>query len=192
MSLIMFVETNAGLVLAGDSRLSRKLDANWHRDDVEKVFDCKNKVGIAYHGEADINGEPMEKIIKDFITTVSENDTVEKILEHMQEHIKSKGTPETKFYIFGYENSEKRIYKFDISDNTVNDMSNCIHGTGGNDDFAWAALHGKFDIHRTNEEAISLINQLFQTTMETVDTVGGAIDILFISNNDGIKWIQHK
>ncbi len=192
MSLIMFVETNAGLVLAGDSRLSRKLDANWHRDDVEKVFECKNKVGIAYHGEADINGEPMEKIIKDFIATVSENDTVEKILEHMQEYIKSKGMPKTKFYIFGYEKNKKKIYKFDISDSTVNDMSDNIHGTGGDDTFAWNALRGKSDIHRTNEEAVSLINQLFQTTMEKVDTVGGAIDILLISNNDGIKWIKHK
>ena len=192
MSLIIFMETNAGLVLAGDSRLSRKVDPNWHRDDAEKIFDCKNKVGIAYHGEADVNGEPMDKIIKDFIVTVSDNDTIEKILEHMQEHIKAKGTPETKFYIFGYENSEKRIYQFNVSDNAVNDMSDGIHGTGGKDDFAWPVLRGKFDIHKTNEEAISLINQLFQETMENVDTVGGAIDILFISHSGGIEWIQHK
>ena len=188
----MFMETNTGLVLAGDSRLSRKVDPNWHRDDAEKVFDCKNKAGIAYHGEADINGEPMDKIIKDFIATVRENDTIEKILEHMQEHIKSKGMPETKFYIFGYENFEKKIYQFNVSDNTVNNMSDSIHGTGGNDDFAWSVLHGKFDIHKTNEEAIALINQLFQTTTENIDPVGGAIDILFISKNNGIKLVQHK
>lgn len=192
MSLIIFLETNTGLILAGDSRLSKKADPDWHRDDAEKIFDCKNKVGIAYHGDADINGEPMDKIIKDFIVTVSENDTFEKILEHMQEHIKSKGTPETKFYVLGYENFEKRIYQFTVSDNMVNDMSNSIHGTGGNDEFAWPVLHGKFDIHKTNEEAISLINQLYQITMENIDTVGGTIYILFISNNNGIKWIQHK
>ena len=192
MSLITFMETNTGLVLAGDSRLSRRVDPTWHRDDAEKVFDCKNKVGIAYHDEADINGEPMDKIIKDFIATVGENDTIEIILEHMQEHIKSKGMPKTKFYILGYQNSEKKIYQFDVSDNTVNNISDSVHGTGGNDDFAWSVLHGKFDLHKTNEEAISLINQLFQTTMENTDTVGGAIDILFISKNDGIEWVQHK
>ncbi len=192
MSLIIFMETNTGLVLAGDSRLSRKVDSNWHRDDAEKIFNCKSKVGIAYHGEADINGEPMDKIIKDFIETVNENDTVKIILEHMQEYIKSKGKPETKFYLFGYEKSKKIIYQFNLSDNTINDMSDAIHGTGGNDDFAWPMLHGKFEIHKTIDEAISLINHLFQLTIENIETVGGAIDILFISNNDGIKWIQHK
>lgn len=192
MSLIIFMETNDGLILAGDSRLSRKNDPNWHRDDAEKIFKCKNKAGIAYHGEANINGEPMDEIIKAFINTVNENDTIENISEDMREYIKLKGTPETKFYVMGYERSQKVIYQLNVYDDTVNDMSDAIHGTGGADDFAWPSLQGKYDIHKTNEEAILLINQLFKTTMENLDTVGGSIDILFISSNNKINWIQHK
>lgn len=192
MSLIIFMETDEGLILAGDSRLSRKTDPDWHRDDSDKIFNCKNKVGIAYHGEADINGEPMEKIIKDFIKTVDENDAIEQILEKMQKYIKAKGNPESKFYIFGYENSVKKIFQFNVYDNTIDDMSDGVHGTGGRDEIAWSVLQGRLDIHKTNEEAIQLVNQLYQKTMETIDTVGGAIDILFISINQGISWIQHK
>ena len=62
MSLIIFMETNEGLILAGDSRLSSKVDPDWHTDDAEKIFECKNKVGIAYHGDADIKGEPITPV----------------------------------------------------------------------------------------------------------------------------------
>lgn len=191
MSLIMFMETDEGLILAGDSRLSRKTDPNWHRDDAEKVFACINKVGIAYHGEADINGEPMGKIINDFILTVNQNDTIKNIMANFQAYIKAKGNPDSKFYILGYENLEKQIFQFNVHDNTEEDWSEAVHGTGGRNEIAWPVMSGKFDIHNTNKEAIQLIYELYQKTMEKIDSVGGPIDILFISNN-GTTWIEHK
>lgn len=192
MSLIVFMETDIGLILAGDSRLSRKTDPNWHRDDAEKIFDCKGKVGIAYHGDADIDGEPMDAIIMSFIDTVEENDSIEQILYKMQRHIANKGKPNSFFYLLGYENAKKKIYKFNLADNIVSDLSDSVHGTGGKDDFAWPVLQGRFDIHKTNEEAIALSKKIYEMTMENVDTVGGAIDIMFIPFNSKIRWIQRK
>ena len=91
MSLILFMETDEGLILSGDSRLSSKIDPNWHEDTAEKVFKCNERVGIAYHGDADIKGEPIEKIIKDFICTVDKDDIIKQITEKLKEYIKTKG-----------------------------------------------------------------------------------------------------
>lgn len=93
--------------------------------------------------------------------------------------------------IFSYENLEKQIFQFNVHDNTEEDWSEAVHGTGGRNEIAWPVMSGKFDIHNTNKEAIQLIYELYQKTMEKIDSVGGPIDILFISNN-GTTWIEHK
>lgn len=192
MSLIMFMETNTGLVISGDSRLSRKDNIHWHRDDAEKVFNCKDIAGIAYHGEANIDGVPMDVIIRDFISTIDENDSIYQILCKMRTYIKKLGKPESKFYILGYENSKKIIYQFSAWDDNVQDLSDGIHGTGGRDDIAWGVLKGKYNIHRTNEEATDLIDRIYRDTVKIVDSVGGPIDILFISSQGTMEWIRHK
>lgn len=191
MSLIIFMETNEGMLIAADSRLSRKTDPNWHRDDAYKLFECGNRIGIAYHGDADINGEPMDRIIMKFLSTVEINDTFHCIVDKMQSFIKSKGNPVSKFYLFGYDNDKRLIAQFNVSDNSLFDMSDAVHGTGGNDEIAWPFLHGKLDIHDTNEEAIALIDYLFSETIAKLDTVGGPIDILLVAHK-GTQWIRRK
>lgn len=186
------METDKGLLLAGDSRLSRKNDPSWHKDNAEKVFECKNKVGIAYHGDADINGEPMSDIIEKFILAISKEYLFDEILIKLQEHIKSKGKPNTKFYLVGYENYQRKIVGFNVFEDTLSDLSGSVHGSGGEDEVAWSMMKGRFDIHSTIEDALVFIEQIYKNTIEKITTVGGETDILLISKNGQTKWIQHK
>lgn len=192
MSLILFMETDEGLILSGDSRLSSKIDPNWHEDTTEKVFKCNERVGIAYHGDADIKGEPIEKIIKDFICTVDKDDIIKQITEKLKEYVKTKGNPETKLYVLGYEKSERKIYRINTIDASIDDLSYSLHGSGGDDDIAWGMIQGNFDVHATNEKALEFITQIYTETMKFVDKVGGFIDILFIPFDKNPIWIQHK
>lgn len=192
MSLILFMETNEGLILAGDSRLSSIVDSNCHEDNTQKIFECNNKIGIAFHNVADINGEPIEKIINSFICSVNEKDTIDQVLEKMNNYIAQRGCPNTVFYLFGYENQERRFYKFNLAENLNENLSTNVHGCGGNDEIAWNMLEGNFEAHETNEKAIELIDVIYNKTISCIDSVGGPIDILFVSFNNEVNWMRHK
>lgn len=186
------METNEGLLLVGDSRLSKINNPSWHKDDTEKVFEYKNKIGIAYHGDADINGEPISDIIKKFILTINKKYSFDHILIKLQEYITSKGKPNTMFYLVGYENYQRKIIAFNIFKDILSDLSSSIHGSGGEDEIAWSMMQGRFDMHKTIEDALVFIEQIYKNTIGRIPTVGGEIDILLISKNSQTKWIQHK
>ena len=192
MSLILFMETNEGLIITGDSRLSRTDDSNWHNDNAQKIFEFNKEIVIAYHDQADINGKSIEEIINNFISSVNEIDTIKQVSEKMKKYITQRGCPKTTFYLFGYENQERKFYKFNLAENLDENLSTSTHGCGGRDEIAWNMLKGNFEAHETNEKAIELINKIYTKTKSEIDSVGGPIDILLVSPNNGISWIQHK
>lgn len=192
MSLILFMETDEGLILTGDSRVSSENDENWHKDDAYKVFECSGRIGIAYHGAADIRGETIEKIIVRFINSVDEKYSVFKVATKFQEYIKNQfPTRKTIFYVMGYDDN-REIYKFDTLNDIIENESDCVHGSGGDDEIAWNMMKGKFDVHDTVFDAINFINSIYERTMNNNNKVGGAIDMLLISPSSGTKWLYKK
>ena len=191
MSLILLMETDEGLLLAGDSRLTRENDTNWHRDDCYKVFECNDRIGIAFHGTADIKGVPIEQIINGFVTNGNVHDTVQDVALNLKNYISQQQLiPKTIFYVMGYD-VNRQIYKIDFINDNFEDLSDCVHGSGGEDDVAWEMIKGNHEEHTTNTKAIKFIDVIYNETVKYVTSVGGPIDILMITRN-GTKWIRKK
>ena len=136
MSLIVTTYAPEGIILAGDSRLT----LNWNKevngkntnysitasDTNNKVFQIKDKFGLATFGTADINGIPISGYINQFIEEKIEAKTeIDEIPKYLHEFFgDSLGKPHTLFYLCGYkiENgiSVPYIYFIDINTATTN------------------------------------------------------------------------
>ncbi|MDG4950749.1 hypothetical protein NLM59_07415 [Weeksellaceae bacterium KMM 9724] len=130
MSLIITTYAPEGIILAGDSRLT----LNWNQennginnnysitasDSNNKVFQIKEKFGLATFGAADINGIPISGYINQFIEEKIKTDTeIDEIPQSLHEFFGDYlAKPETCFYLCGYklENgiSIPHIYFIDI------------------------------------------------------------------------------
>ena len=67
MSLIVIMETDKGLLVAGDSRLTyTNFTPYRYTDNTDKVFICDSRMAIAFHGDANISNYSIENILKDF------------------------------------------------------------------------------------------------------------------------------
>lgn len=191
MSLILFMETDKGLLLAGDSRLTRENDNSWHRDDCYKVFECNGRIGIAFHGTADIKGLPIEQIINDFVANGNVHDTVQDVAISLKNYISHQQLiPKTIFYAMGYD-VNRQIFKIDFINDNFEDLSDSVHGSGGEDDVAWKMIKGNHAEHTTNTKAIKFIDVIYNETVKYVTSVGGPIDILMITRS-GTNWIRKK
>ena len=79
MSLIVFMETEKGLLLAGDSRFSIDKDPFWHKDTAYKIVDFYGKYGIALVGDGEIEGELMHTVVCDFISMSDSTLSIEEL-----------------------------------------------------------------------------------------------------------------
>lgn len=131
MSLIVTTYAPEGIILAGDSRLT----LNWNQeiegknnnysitasDSNSKVFQIKEKFGLATFGAADIKGIPISGYINQFIEEKIKDETeIDEIPQFIHEFFGDNlGKPNTSFYLCGYkiENgiSIPYIYFLDIN-----------------------------------------------------------------------------
>ena len=131
MSLIVTTYVPEGIIIAGDSRLT----INWHETDPEtkannhyaitatdsnrKVFQIKEKFGLATFGAADIKGIPIAGYITQFIEEKIDEDTqIDQVPGFLHDFFgNGLEFPQTSFYVAGYK-LEKRVsvpYVFFIS-----------------------------------------------------------------------------
>ena len=121
MSLIVTTYVPEGIIIAGDSRLT----INWSEVDPEtkgnnhysitstdsnrKVFQIKEKFGLATFGAADIKGIPISGYITQFIEEkIGDNTQIDEIPASLHEFFgKGLETPQTSFYVAGYKVEDK-------------------------------------------------------------------------------------
>jgi hypothetical protein len=131
MSLIVTTYVPEGIIIAGDSRLT----INWHETDPDtkaqnhysitstdsnrKVFQIKEKFGLATFGAADIKGIPIAGYITQFIEEkIDEHTQIDQIPDYLHEFFgKDLEYPQTSFYVAGYklENKVSVPYVYFIS-----------------------------------------------------------------------------
>lgn len=131
MSLIVTTYVPEGIIIAGDSRLT----INWSEVDPEtkgnnhysitstdsnrKVFQIKDKFGLATFGAADIKGIPISGYITQFIEEkIDDNTQIDEIPASLHEFFgKGLENPQTSFYVAGYklENKVSVPYVYFIS-----------------------------------------------------------------------------
>lgn len=191
MSLILFIETTDGLLLAGDSRLSSDANPSWHKDTAYKIFECNRKYGIAYHGVADINGVPMDEIINCFLSSIDPSERIYDIITKLRDHMTTMGSPKTIYYIMGYEDGQRRILRLDLIHNKIEDISISRYGSGGEDGLAWEMISNYYDPHLSCQSALTLAGKIFYETCNTNHKVGDKIDVLLINHSE-TQWIQRK
>ncbi len=192
MSLITFFETKDGLLLSGDSRLTYT-ETGKYIDNTYKVFCYGDRIGIAFHNSADISGKPMDMILQEFVDRPKSNPTVKEVACSLRNYIKKqKENLDTVFYVLGYDNGNRQIYKFDLSKQEFLDWSNNLHGSGGDDEVAWSHIQGHYEEHETVDKAIKFIHFIYEESSKEICTIGGEIDILFISKAGNATWKQRK
>lgn len=121
MSLIVTTYVPEGIILAGDSRLT----INWNEVDAEtqvnhhysitstdsnrKVFQIKDRFGLATFGAADIKGIPIAGYITQFIEEkIDANTEIDMIPEVLHVFFgKELEYPQTSFYVAGYKIENK-------------------------------------------------------------------------------------
>lgn len=131
MSLIVTTYVPEGIIIAGDSRLT----INWSEPDPDskgnnhysitstdsnrKVFQIKDKFGLATFGAADIKGIPISGYITQFIEEKINDETqIDEIPDFLHEFFgKGLDNPQTSFYVAGYklENKVSVPYVYFIS-----------------------------------------------------------------------------
>lgn len=131
MSLIVTTYVPEGIIIAGDSRLT----INWHETDPEtsnqnhysitatdsnrKVFQIKDKFGLATFGAADIKGIPIAGYITQFIEENIDDETQIDDIPGFLHDFFGEGLdyPQTSFYVAGYklENKVSVPYVYFIS-----------------------------------------------------------------------------
>jgi len=131
MSLIVTTYVPEGIIIAGDSRLT----INWTEPDAEnngnnhysitstdsnrKVFQIKDKFGLATFGAADIKGIPISGYITQFIEeNIDDNTQIDEVPACLHDFFgKGLGNPQTSFYVAGYklENKVSVPYVYFIS-----------------------------------------------------------------------------
>ena len=115
MSLIVTTYVPEGIIIAGDSRLT----INWSEVDPEtngnnhysitstdsnrKVFQIKDKFGLATFGAADIKGIPISGYITQFIEEkIDDNTQIDEIPSALHDFFgKQLEHPQTSFYVCG-------------------------------------------------------------------------------------------
>lgn len=112
MSLIIAVNTNEGIVMGSDSRISfSSLDTSslgfktgHYFDTQEKTFLCPNGCGISTCGMASISGKNISGYIKYFINTLINKDTsVTEVANKLKEYIENiDKNIEVHFIVAGY------------------------------------------------------------------------------------------
>lgn len=194
MSLIVYLETAEGeLLLAGDSRLSYENDPYRHEDNTFKIFDYDGRIGLAFHGAADIRGIPMEKIIDDFVNGLEKSLTVNEVANDLIEYIKQKkSTRSTTFFVIGFNGQQKEMYWFNLQEGEFGESINSRYYTGENDDFAYDILEEEYKTNRTYVEALDFLKETFEKKIQNDSTVGGNVDIILITKDKGIQWISRK
>ena len=192
MSLIVFMETEKGLLLAGDSRISIDKDPFWHKDTAYKILDFYGKYGIAFVGDGEIEGELMHTVVCDFISMSDSTLSIEEFSNNLKNFISFMGHPKTCFYILGYEDGKRKIFIIDMINNIYEDISSTICGCNGEDDIAWDLLSNNYEQHKLFDDAIKYIPEIFNKTSETILSVGGEIDILLIKKSGSVEWIKRK
>jgi hypothetical protein len=121
MSLIVTTYVPEGIIIAGDSRLT----INWSEVDPEtkgnnhysitstdsnrKVFQIKDKFGLATFGAADIKGIPISGYITQFIEEkIDDNTQIDEIPSALHDFFgKGLEHPQTSFYVAGYKIEDK-------------------------------------------------------------------------------------
>lgn len=196
MSLIVYLETaEEELLLAGDSRLSYENDPNRYEDNIFKVFEYDGRVGIAFHGDADICGVSIESIINDFIGELEGNLTVYDAACKLRECIQQKkNDQDTWFYVLGFSSGKKEIYRFNVKriGSRIDNVSASRYVSGEGDDFAWDILEEEYKINKPYIEALDFLKETFKRKMQNDDTVGGDVDIILITKDEGLRWISRK
>lgn len=192
MSLIVFMETEKGLLLAGDSRFSIDKDPFWHKDTAYKILDFYGKYGIAFVGDGEIDGELIHTVVYDFISMTDSTLSIEEISDNLKKFIEFIGHPKTCFYILGYEGGDRKIFVIDMINNIYEDISSTICGCNGENDIAWDLLRNNYEQHRLFDDAIKYIYEIFQKTSHAFPSVGGEIDILLLNKSGTTEWIKRK
>lgn len=192
MSLILFFETQEGVLLSGDSRLTYPQTGKYV-DKTYKVFCYDNRIGIAFHDSADIDGKPMDQILQEFADHPKSNPTVKEVACSLRNHIrKQKEDLATAFYVMGYDDGKRQIYKINLSEKEFVDWSDKVHGSGGDDDVAWPCIEGHYAEHETVEKALGFIERIYHESSKKIITIGGDIDILLIRRTGNAVWKKRK
>ena len=116
MSLILTIHVEAGIVMAGDSRLTSTLtrkegdkvihDFGAHTtESADKVFLAPNHVGIAMCNEVSIHGKSISGYLESFLVgSVTEQTPVGDVPKMLLEHMKKLNpVPNTIFHVAGYD-----------------------------------------------------------------------------------------
>ena len=194
MSLIVLIKTREGYVLSGDSRLSFSYDRSKHTDSTYKVFCYDNRIGIAYHHFADINGKQLDVILDEFLKSERELLSPFDLACDLREYIcKLKCNQNTFFYVFGYQEDECKKFYFNLAeDNKIYEYKNSRYVTGGQDDVALDIIAKTYNDGLSIEDAVIYIDKIFEETENVDDRVGGEIDLLHISPKFGARWLRRK
>jgi len=144
MSIVITTFVPEGIVLAADSRVTMnwpsviegKPNINFTQvsDTSHKVFLINQRIGLATHGDACIEGVPMASFINQFIDQrVLPTDEVDVVAKKVLEYFRNlESDLSTFFYVVGYkkvaDQSEQHIYLVDIKGNQ---QTRTNHGTEG-------------------------------------------------------------
>ena len=183
-----------GFLLSGDSRLSFVYDKSKHTDNTYKIFCYDDRMGIAYHNGADIEGKQLDVIINEFLSMARRNLTPYALICDLQKYIRAlKSDQNTMFYVFGYYGSECKKYYFNLkNDGNIYEYIDSRYVTGGKDNIALDILEKTYDDYMGERDAIIYLDSVYKETQKVEDSVGGPIDILHISPDNGAHWVRRK
>lgn len=217
MSIVSIVSLPDGIAMAADSRLIKTstisndektiIESFTASDNFQKVvLLSKCPVGIAYVGNAFING----KIVSDYIRLFEFNDVTaedtpktvaDKLFAHKDEYIG------TTFFVCGYEQDVPYVFfieKSEIKRRNVDSDNNILYNlTWGGETEALIKLVNLEPVMNTNEclmplkDGIDLAEFMVDLTIQYqrfsdgIQTCGGPIDILVLTK-DTAFWYKHK
>ncbi len=191
------METDKGLLIAGDSRLTHTNFTPYkYTDNTDKVFICDSRIAIAFHGTANINNCSIENLLKDFTSQTFKEKDVNDVAIELLDYIKGKKKDlDTWFYIAGYTDSNRQIYRFnlkELGEDVVQDVSSSRYITGEDKDVAWDIVAAKYEENKIYSSALLFVDFIFEESTKQYDGVGGDVDILLISKNNVCEWIRKK
>ena len=218
MSIISIVYLPEGIVIAADSRLTRRreykdesgntvIERFTISDNAQKVVLLnKCNVGVASFGNAFIEGRTIADYIRLFeINDIEETDTPESVSDKLLKH--SSKFPGTSFYVCGY--SKDVPYVFHISSNSKK-RSNIDQNGDVLFSFSWGGetealikLINSDPIMKRNEVLMPLKDGIdfaefmvdvtikYQRFSDCIKTCGGPIDVL-VMTKDKAFWHKNK
>ena len=194
MSLVLLLQHSSGVILAGDSRLSYKNEPNRHTDNTYKVFCYDNRVGVAYHHDADVEGVSIDTIMEGYLKQISRGLNVYDLAMNLKQHFKAlKSDLNTKFHIIGYIGDDCKKFNFNLNESDeLYEYINSRYVTGGKDDVALKIIRNSYTERMSIDEAVAYIINIFEETKKVEPSVGGKVDMLLISPTQGASWILRK